>query len=281
MQAKKWLASVPVPTEDNRFSSILTNVNLVQQHWNKPTLDDVLRLHKMHDLWISLLDADSFVTIHEQFSKLRSHQLPRQRLKEIVSGPLMPHDEGNDGSSIQARNALFELELAARLQGHGFSITRFDDIEFEFNGVTVNIQCKRLHSASQLKYNLERACSQIAKRIGLPRQWGLVAIGVDKISNADRTVWEVPHEAVLKAHASSLVKNYLSAAGKMLLRNCDIQVLGIIVDLRYIGRIKNAEDDLLTRGKETALLFSEAAELQLGAIFIEELSKQIINYAEH
>src|SRR4030042_5669869 len=278
-QAKKWLASIPIPTEENRFGSIVSNVNLIQQYWNKTALDEVLHSHEMQDLWISLLDADSFVTIYKQFSKLKSHQLPRQRLKEIVSGPLMPHDETKDGSSIQARNAIYELELAAALQERGVPITRFDDIEFEFDGINVNVQCKRLHSNSQLQYNLERACSQIATRIGSTGKWGLVAIGIDKVSGADKTVWEVPHEAVLIAHASNIVKNFLFSAYR-LLRKCVNQVLGIIVHLRYIGRIKNSEDDLLTRGKETALLFSAAAERQLGDIFIEKLRKQINNYAE-
>jgi hypothetical protein len=145
-EAKVWFSSIGIPTEGNRFDSILANVDLVRKHWDKPTLNDVARDHQIHDLWISLLDALTFVAIHQQFKGLKSAQLPRGRLKEALGGPLMPHDETHDGASIQARNAVFELELAAFLQACGLQITNFDDIEFLFDRTVVNVQCKRLHS---------------------------------------------------------------------------------------------------------------------------------------
>jgi len=277
-QAKKWFSSIGIPTEGNRLASILANVDLVQQHWDKPTLNDVLRDYQMQNLWISLLDAGSFVTVHQQFARLKSAQLPRQRLKEVVAGPLMPYDEGKDGASIQARNSLFELELAARLQARGVQITSFDDIEFEFDGIKVNVQCKRLHSHAQLQYNLDKACSQIAERIGDTLKRGFVAIGIDKVIGADRALWEVYDEAALIQVSNDIVKTFLLNNQHEFLRIGDTRVLGIIVDLRYIGRIRN-QNDLLTRGHETAL-YSPATWRSVDAAFIEKLYRQITNSAE-
>lgn len=280
-QAKKWLSLIGIPTEGNRFGSILANVDLVQQHWDKPTLNHVLRDYQMHNLWISLLDAGSFVIIHQQFARLKSAHLPRQRLKEVVAGPLMPHDEGKDGATIQARNALFELELAARLQARGLQITSFDDIEFEFDGINVNVQCKRLHSYAQLQYNLDKACSQIADRIGNTRKRGLVAIGIDKVIGADKTVWEVSDETALIQVSNDIVRTFLRTNEHKFLRIVKTPLLGIIVDLRYIGRIKN-QNDLLTRGNVTGLYSPDSAATTEFAdtVFIEKLYRKIADSAE-
>ncbi len=280
-EAKEWFSAIGIPTEGNRFASILANVDLIQQHWDKPSLDDVLRDYQMHDIWISLLDAGSFVLMHQQFARLKSAQLPRQRLKEVVAGPLMPHDEGQDGASIQARNALFELELAARLQACGLQIISFDDIEFEYDGINVNVQCKRLHSHTRLQENLDKACSQIAARIGNTQKRGLVAIGIDKVIGADKAVWEVYNETALIQRASNLVKEFLLTHERKFHRIVDTRVLLIIVDLRFIGRIKN-QGDLLTRGHETGLypLCSVATQQLVDTAFIEKLSKQLVDSAE-
>ena len=275
-KAKVWFSSIGLPTEENRFELILANVDLVLKHWDKPTLNDVLRDHQMHDLWISLLDAGTFVLIHQQFKRLKSAQLPRRRLKEALGGPLMPHDESQDGASIQARDALFELELAAFLQACGIQITNFDDIEFVFDGTTVNVQCKRLHSYARLQDNLDKACSQIANRIGNTRKRGLVAIGIDKVIGADKTIWETYDETALMQVSNDGVKEFLRTNERKFLQIVDIRVLGILVDLRFIGRVKN-RNDLLTRGHETALysLCSAATQQFVDAAFIENLGRKI------
>jgi hypothetical protein len=280
-QAKLWFNSIGIPTKGNRFDLILANVEIVQEHWNKPTLNDVLRDHQMHDLWISLLDAASIVVVHQQFKKLKSAQLPRGRLKEALGGPLMPHDEGQDGESIQARNALFELELAAFLQACGIQITNFDDIEFVFDGTTVNVQCKRLHSYARLQDNLDKACSQIANRIDNTNKKGLVAIGIDKVIGADKTVWETYDETALTRVSNDIVKKFLQTNERRFLGIVDVRVLGILVDLRIIGRIKN-QNDMLTNVHERALypLISTATQQFVDTAFIERLGRKIADSPE-
>ena len=280
-QAKAWFNSIGIPTEGNRFELILANVGLVLKHWDKPTLNDILRDHQMYDLWISLLDAGSFVVIHQQLRRLKSAQLPRRRLKEALGGPLMPHDENEDGASIQGRNALFELELAAFLQACGIQITNFDDIEFVFDGTTVNVQCKRLRSYARLQENLDKACSQIATRIANTRKRGLVAIGIDKVVGTDKTIWEAYDETALTQASNSSVKEFLQTNKRRFLGIVDIRVLGILVDLRFMGRVKN-RNDLLTSGHERALysLCSSATQQFVDAAFIEKLGRQIASYAE-
>ena len=66
----------------------------------------------------ALADARTFCEVAEQLGTLPSHMLPRRKLATILSGPLDPLDENPADASVQARNFLAELELAAdRLTG--------------------------------------------------------------------------------------------------------------------------------------------------------------------
>src|SRR5687767_4441375 len=114
LQAMAWFKSIGISVTGSRLELISKNVELIKDHWDKPSMNDVEKEHPPQELWQSLLDARSFIIIFKQLSKLKSHKLARQQLTKIVSGPLMPGDEGLDGDTIQARNILFELELGAR-----------------------------------------------------------------------------------------------------------------------------------------------------------------------
>ena len=143
LKAEAWFRSLRLPISGNRFSQILSNVRFVSDHYNKPSLQSILGNRPVAELWISVLDGFDFVDIHRRFRNLNNSQLPRRRLREILSGPLLPHAEDLNGSTIHARSALFELEFAARMQARGVTITGFDDIQFKMQGLTVNVQCKR------------------------------------------------------------------------------------------------------------------------------------------
>ena len=281
LRGKGWFQSVGLPISGNRFGTILANVDLIRQHYGKPSLNDVLQDHPMHELWISLLDAGSFTIIAEQLQNLRSDELPRGRMKEAMSGPLLPHDEEQDGASIQARDALFELELGSRLQARGVSIRGFDDIKFGFDGGEINVQCKRLHSPKTLQQNLDKACSQIAKRIVGTKTRGLVAIGMDKILETDRNIWTVPNEDSLLKETKDLMRSFLHENGPRFRRIVDIRVLGILADLRFMALVKD-HNDLLTRGYKTALYPLASAEtLQFAdSDFLRRLGKKIADSAE-
>ena len=281
VEARAWFTDLGLSTSGNRFGAIVSNVDLVRQHYDKPSFEDDLHEHSMHELQMSLLDAGSFVTVADQLRDLRSDQLPRRRLGESLGGPLMPHDEKNDGGTIQARNALFELELASRLQARGLKLQRFDDIEFEFRGVEVNVQCKRLHSPNALQHNLDAACAQLARRIAGTQKRGLVAIGIDKILQTDRHVMTAQNESDLKASAEARMNRFLRESEQRFMAIVDIRVLGLFIDMRFIGDVGD-RNNLLVRGFETAIYpLASAKTLQFeDAGFMWLLGKQIADSVE-
>jgi len=206
--------------------------------------------------------------------------LPRRRLREILSGPILPHDEEQDGADIHARDALFELELAARLQSRGIHLISFDDIEFELLATQVNVQCKRLHSSSRLQQNLDKACSQIAARIEGTKKRGIVAIGIDKILDAHKNIWTVKDESSLISASRGFMDQFLAHNKQRFINILDIRIIAILIDLRFIAQVLD-RNNLLTRGYETALFpLCSAATLQfVDTDLIWELGKKITDSA--
>lgn len=257
--AKAWFESLGLPTSGNRFGTIFTNLDLLRQHHNKPTVDNVLRDHSKSDLLISLLDAGSFNIIHQQFSHLNNSQLPRRSLRKILFGPLLPHDERADGGSIHARDTLFELELGTRLQARGIKLTSFDDIEFEFEGTHVNVQCKRLHSSASIQNNLDKACFQIKKRIADTDKRGLVALRIDKVLGTDTNKWTVQDESALLQVTQERMDRFFNQNKHRFDEILSIRAVGVFVDMPYIAQVKECHN-LLTRGYEAVSYYSSSSD---------------------
>lgn len=114
IEAEAWFRRINVLKAPCRFDEILSNVKIVRDQYNMQTPPDISTTPPIPELVISLLDAGDYINIHKQFRSLKNHKIPCQRLRTIMSGPLLPNDEDVEGPSIQARSALFELELAAR-----------------------------------------------------------------------------------------------------------------------------------------------------------------------
>ena len=70
--------------------------------------------------YYTLNDGAGFGLIAKELSKLKSHKLPRQTIKDILGGSLVPRDEGLNNSD--GRNKFVELELAANLSSVGLDL---------------------------------------------------------------------------------------------------------------------------------------------------------------
>ena len=101
-------------------------------------------------------------------------------IERALRGPadLFLEDAGNS----VGRNFMFELLMAGRLAATGF-IPSFDkgpDVQFEFAGLQVAIQCKRPFSTSGLEQNIRKALHQLEEA---KTDLRLIAISVSRILN--------------------------------------------------------------------------------------------------
>ena len=123
--------------------------------------------------------------------------IPRQLLRRAFSGPTDMSLE--DHTSNAARNAMFELSVAAIAARQGLAPTLSDtnpDVSFEFETRRVKIECKRVMSVNRIMERLREGSKQLEKSVHpTVSDIGIVAISLSKLINrGDRfLVSDSPH----------------------------------------------------------------------------------------
>lgn len=109
----------------------------------------------------------------------------RGKLAKVLGGPVLPSDE--DPASNEARNILFELNMAARLWQAGArpQLGRGSDVRCEVADTPLLVECKRPFSPEKISRRIRDAEDQLNKRLksSSPGSRGLIAISVSKILN--------------------------------------------------------------------------------------------------
>ena len=188
VETQSWFESLEISTKETRLERILEYVRIAAEHWDEGTLGEILEQYGSQNIEISILDAEVFVRIHRQFQTLKSHRLPRRKLRLILDGELLPSDDDISGGA-GSRNYLFELGLAARLMSKGLSIKEWDDIQFGFEDYDFRIECKRLGSSRNIGHNITDASATLSKKMVKDRDMGIIALAIERIANTDRD-WE-------------------------------------------------------------------------------------------
>lgn len=188
-----------------------------------------------------LEESQEILEACDQFSDLSKPGL-RDRLEKVLSGQRELVKESL--AKAEARNVLFELVMAARIDRAGFvvDLDRIEDVFFDLFGRPCFVECKRVHSVNKLRTRIEEAAKQIRTRCDDSRSAkarGIIALDVSKIENPGtfllpcQTANQVPQE--IKQHLQAFVTLYRSALQSVVTR--EKRVLGIYVYLRLPAAI--------------------------------------------
>jgi hypothetical protein len=114
-------------------------------------------------------------------------KIARQKLKKVLAGPFLPTDE--DQNSNEARNLLFELNLASKLAATGLEpkIGESADIEVVVQEKQLLIECKRPLTQSGVIKCIKDARDQINSRLQKkpPGSRGVIALSMSKAFNPE------------------------------------------------------------------------------------------------
>lgn len=138
---------------------------------------------------------------------------PAKKMLEVVlKGPDLPSDE--DPNSNHARNTMFELNLAARLQRAGLSVdvSGSADLEFTCDGLRWFGECKRPYRIETIEKNMDIACQQLGKRLSDSRlaARGLLAISISRPLSTKAPYLEYASEQELRASLKEHVGNMVT-----------------------------------------------------------------------
>lgn len=132
---------------------------------------------------IAAVEGAVLADIFDQFEGLQRSPQWKVHFNDVLSGQLVPPDEGD-----QARAKQLELWLAARALGAGARVQLSNpDLLFEDEHGTFVVEAKRVLSASGLQRNIEKAVDQILQSA----HPGIIALDVSRLLNLDHAVLPV------------------------------------------------------------------------------------------
>ena len=127
-------------------------------------------------------------------------EIPVGVLKEALDGPADLQSESE--KSNRGRNTMFEIAIAGRLARAGLypRLGGEPDVNVDFKGRRIFIQCKRVFSEGKISKRLIEAGNQLKRDLSRscdPRDCGIIAISVSRVFNKGDKLLAVRDENAL------------------------------------------------------------------------------------
>ena len=253
-QLSQWLSRIGINIDGTRFCKLLELVRDIDHHYRSDKTSQLSMKYDNASQWVALTDVTTFIRVFLGFKDIKSHDLPRAKLKEMLDGPLLPWNESPNSGNSHARNTLFELEMAAWFKRAELAVTSYDDVQFNFTEHTFNVQCKRIHSSKRIGDNVAIAADQITKRMDkLPRTKGLICLCIDKVSGKEGMILEVDSHNNISYFLEQIARDFIISYRHLWQGLLNIHVLGTFVILNALARTKDRKKPMLTHCRQTIL----------------------------
>jgi hypothetical protein len=191
-----WLRTLGIK-KHNRFRRYRQNIEWLNNHnqtGNQPLVyADIESQGRLTEVLSTFVESIEIVETIPPLIEAKV-EIPAELLRRAFSGPVDTFRE--DNQSNQARNAMFELSMAAMVarQGMGPTLSNLNpDLAFDFGDRSVKMECKRLISEGKLLERIEEGIWQLEKSV-MPanNDVGIVAISLSRLFNPGDRVLMVP-----------------------------------------------------------------------------------------
>ena len=178
-----WLNTLGFTTPDRVriYSRNIRKMIEVEASGGMEALQATITFDKARESFWSYIDADEFVRAVSALRNSLGDKLAASPIEKALNGPadlFLESAKNSDG-----RNFMFELIMGGRLAGAGFHpwFEKGPDVQVEFAGLQVGIQCKRPFSAAGLQPAIRKAIHQLE---GGNTDLGLIAVSVSRLLNS-------------------------------------------------------------------------------------------------
>jgi hypothetical protein len=148
------------------------------------------------------------------FLKTCEKEVLRRKIATVLGGPVLPNDE--DENSNEARNTLFELNLASKLRKAGLDASPGMDVDIEctIGGKHLLIECKRPFKEHNVGKQIKKAGKQLKARLKTfpPGSRGIVAVSLSKTMNPGDKFFVYLDQSSAKDALSRKLKTVAEAA---------------------------------------------------------------------
>jgi hypothetical protein len=223
-----WFSSNGIKIRCTRFDLILNNF----QQMVRTSADDYIKKRGFEDYFYTALGAIAFVDIYRGFSTY-SGSLPKKKIEESLSGPLIPREEILGDKNVNPRNTFFELEIASRLMRSGFKVTGFNDINLKFEQYRFVVECKRLLSKSNIEYNIKYAYAQLSKKLLNVNDRGIIALTFDRSYSLNDKLLESGNTKDINAKLNQIGDIFIRDNAHVWNNFLNLRVIGIILFINF------------------------------------------------
>lgn len=238
-EVKQWLIGLHIDISNSLFESVLSYIDIdVLAKSNDKNSKQKIKDYGLEYRINAIRDAYSFIDIYNGLSKLKS-SIPIKSIKEILQAPVLLTAEISSSGNVNSRNKLFEIELASLFISKGFNIINFDDVQFEFNNRRYIIECKRLHSLRNVKYNIDYAYQQLSKKINRDNEYGIIALSIDKLFDIDAKLYQSVSVDSISRKAEQESNVFINKYKSIWNSFQNIHIVGIIVCFRFIADLNS------------------------------------------
>jgi hypothetical protein len=243
----KWMVKLGIDITNTRFEKILTILRVIVEHYKQDNVSELYSKYNEATLFHVLTDATAFMKIFLFLKDKKSHQIPRKKIIESISGPILPWEEEPKEGTSHSRNTVFELETAVLFHEAGLEIKDFDDVRFIFDNYTFNVQCKRIHSPKRIADNIKEAATQILKQNGnKSKAKGIIFLCIDKLTEKEKVILEVNHEKDIGPHLEMITWEFIQTYNHLWRNLITINVLGTAIFIKILANIKRRNKPMLT-----------------------------------
>ncbi len=264
-----------ISTHDSRFEEIFNQVSVINEHHLANSLAELIETSDNEVLWCALVEAYSFCEVFEAFKDLKDHEIPRRKFSDMLQGPLLPRHEDPHKDNIRGRNTLFEMQVAAKLMNNGIKILGFDDVDFEFNNVVFNTQCKRIYSDRRIGQNITKAARQFAQKMRQNSDArGIIWLSIDKLTGTEGRILQAETERDIAGSMERLVSGFINDNSGLFDNVINMNVVAICVALEGVAEVLTS--GTLTRCFQIAMCNLCDRRIQLRDFHVvNQLGKQI------
>ncbi len=273
----KWMAQVGIDVKNTRFEKVLNLLRIIVEHYRQDKISELMQKYNEATLFYVLTDATSFMEIYLFLKNKKSHEIPRKKLTESISGPILPLEEEPNKGTAHSRNIVFELETAALFHKEGFEIIHLDDVQFLFDNNMFNIQCKRIHSPKRIEDNIKEAASQISKRMNNESNVkGIIFLCIDKLTEKENHILNVDHVNEIGPHMGKLAYDFITTYKHLWKKLININILGTVVFVNILASINQDNKSMLTTCKQRMLdIIPEKEHQHYNYLLIKNLSAKL------
>ncbi|MEE9215329.1 MAG: hypothetical protein V3U54_11160 [Thermodesulfobacteriota bacterium] len=245
---------IGIDVKETRFEKILSVLRIIVDYYEQNKVHELMQQYDEASLFFVLTDATTYIKLFNFFKDKKSHEIPRRKLIESITGPILPWEEVPNKGTAHSRNISFELETAVWFHKSGIEIENFDDVQFLFDNHFFNVQCKRIHSLYRIADNIADAARQISKRMQKGNKMkGVIYLCIDKFTEKEGWILQVNHVDEIGPHLDKLAIDFIRNYSHLWKNLANINILGTAIVVNILASIKQDPFPMLTTCKNTVI----------------------------